>query len=404
MSESMNSTPRAMRLHIGIFGRRNAGKSSLVNALTAQQASIVSDLAGTTTDPVYKAMEVPGIGPCVFIDTAGYDDEGPMGQLRVRETEKALEKTDVAILVLDGTGSPLDAAWAEKIRSRGIPFLAVLNKADGQGGASLEQLLAGYAKDLGVMPLPVSARNKRGLPELFDALLRSIPPDWGRRSITGSLCAQGDTVLLVMPQDIQAPKGRLILPQVQVTRELLDKQCVVVSCTTGQAAAALAGLREAPRLIITDSQAFGEVWKLKPEQSRLTSFSVLLAGYKGDMRVFLRGAEAMDRLTGASSVLIAESCTHAPMHEDIGRVKIPRALRARYGEGMSFTMASGKDFPDDLSPFDLIIHCGGCMFNRACMMSRIRRAEQAGVPMCNYGIALAKLAGILDRLAYPEET
>ena len=205
MSESMNSTPRAMRLHIGIFGRRNAGKSSLVNALTAQQASIVSDLAGTTTDPVYKAMEVPGIGPCVFIDTAGYDDEGPMGQLRVRETEKALEKTDVAILVLDGTGSPLDAAWAEKIRSRGIPFLAVLNKADGQGGASLEQLLAGYAKDLGVMPLPVSARNKRGLPELFDALLRSIPPDWGRRSITGSLCAQGDTVL--SPEGVVADEG-----------------------------------------------------------------------------------------------------------------------------------------------------------------------------------------------------
>lgn len=404
MSDSLNGTPRSMRLHIGIFGRRNAGKSSLVNALTGQQSSIVSEHAGTTTDPVYKAMEVPGIGPCVFIDTAGYDDEGPMGQLRVRETEKALEKTDVAVLVLDGTESPLDAAWAGRIRSRGIPLLAVLNKADGPDDPSLEGILAGYARFLGSPPLPVSAQNKRGMPRLFEALLRSIPPDWGRRTITGSLCARGDTVLLVMPQDIQAPKGRLILPQVQVTRELLDKQCTVVSCTTDGAAAALAGLREAPRLIITDSQAFGEAWKLKPEQSLLTSFSVLFAGYKGDMRVFLKGAEAMDRLTGASSVLIAESCTHAPMHEDIGRVKIPRALRARYGEGMSFTTVSGADFPDDLSPFDLIIHCGGCMFNRAFMMSRIRRAEQAGVPMCNYGIALAKLAGILDRLAYPVDS
>ena len=398
-----NGAPRAERLHIGIFGMRNAGKSSLVNALAGQSASIVSGVAGTTTDPVYKAMEVPGIGPCVFIDTAGFDDDGALGRLRIGQAEKILEKTDIAILLLtDKQCAAPEFAWLKKIRDAGIPLLPVLNKTDLLDEAHLNERIAECAALLGEAPIPVSAEKRLGLEKLLEELRRRLPAEQGVRTITGSLCQAGDAVLLLMPQDRQAPRGRLILPQAQVIRELLDKGCVPVCCTPQSMPQALAGLSAPPRLIITDSQVFPFAWQHKPQQSALTSFSMLFAAYKGDIHAFLKGAEALDRLDGKSRVLIAEACAHAPLDEDIGRVKIPRALRKKYGEGLSVTVAGGADFPEDLSSYDLVIHCGGCMFNRSHMLSRIRRAQEAGVPISNYGIVLAKLAGILNRLACPE--
>ena len=400
MSDSINDTPRSGRLHIGIYGRRNAGKSSLINAITGHQTAIVSDTAGTTTDPVYKSMEIHGLGPCVLIDTAGFDDIGPMGELRVEKTRQALEKTDIALLVVTGGDLNCEKSWLSAFKERKTPFILVLNKADTHSEEELAALVEQVKDELGQNPLCVSAFKGDGMDSLREALLRKMPADWGKLAITGHLCKEGDLVMLVMPQDIQAPQGRLILPQVQVTRELLDKKCIVASCTADKIQQTLDALAKPPHLIITDSQVFGEVWKLKPAESLLTSFSILMAGYKGDVRTFIEGAEAIDRLGPDSKVLIAEACTHAPLAEDIGRVKIPARLRARYGENLSITMVSGTDFPEDLTQFDLIIHCGACMFNRTYMMSRIRKAKEQGVPMCNYGVALAKLTGILDKVEY----
>ena len=400
MSDSINDTPRSGRLHIGIYGRRNAGKSSLINAITGHQTAIVSDTAGTTTDPVYKSMEIHGLGPCVLIDTAGFDDVGPMGELRVDKTRQALEKTDIALLVVTGGDLSYEKNWMAAFKERKTPFIVVLNKADMHRAEELSALVDQVKEELGQKPLCVSAFKGDGMEALREAMLRKMPADWGKLAITGHLCKEGDLVMLVMPQDIQAPQGRLILPQVQVMRELLDKKCLVVSCTADKIQQTLDALARPPHLIITDSQVFGQVWNLKPAESLLTSFSILMAGYKGDVRTFIEGAEAIDRLGPDSKVLIAEACTHAPLAEDIGRVKIPARLRARYGEKLSITMVSGTDFPEDLTKFDLIIHCGACMFNRTYMMSRIRKAKEQGVPMCNYGVALAKLTGILDKVEY----
>ncbi len=400
MSDSINDTPRSGRLHIGIYGRRNAGKSSLINAITGHQTAIVSNTAGTTTDPVYKSMEIHGLGPCVLIDTAGFDDVGPMGELRVDKTRQALEKTDIALLVVTGGDLSYEKNWMAAFKERKTPFIVVLNKSDIHSAEKLSALVDQVKEELGQKPLCVSAFKGDGMDRLREAMLRKMPADWGKLAITGHLCKEGDLVMLVMPQDIQAPQGRLILPQVQVTRELLDKKCLVVSCTADKIQQTLDALARPPHLIITDSQVFGQVWKLKPAESLLTSFSILMAGYKGDVRTFIEGAEAIDRLGPDSKVLIAEACTHAPLAEDIGRVKIPARLRARYGENLSITMVSGTDFPEDLTQFDLIIHCGACMFNRTYMMSRIRKAKEQGVPMCNYGVALAKLTGILDKVEY----
>lgn len=401
MSDTLNDTPRSGRLHIGIYGRRNAGKSSLINAITGHETAIVSDTAGTTTDPVYKSMEIHGLGPCVLIDTAGFDDEGPMGELRVEKTRLALEKTDMALLVLTGADDlTAEKTWVASLKSRKTPFIVVLNKMDMHGPAELEMLTSRVAGELGQKPVAVSAREGTNMDVLREAMLRLVPADWGKMELTGSLCREGDVVMLVMPQDIQAPQGRLILPQVQVTRELLDKKCIIASCTADKIAQTLSALSQPPRLIITDSQVFGEVWKLKPEKSLLTSFSILMAGYKGDIEEFIRGAEAIDRLTPHSRVLIAEACTHAPLAEDIGREKIPNRLRARFGETLEIKVVSGTDFPADLTPYDLVIHCGACMFNRTYMMSRIQKAREQGVPLCNYGVALAKLTGILDKVVH----
>ncbi|MGI6751726.1 MAG: [FeFe] hydrogenase H-cluster maturation GTPase HydF [Anaerovoracaceae bacterium] len=395
---SLNETPRANRLHIGIFGKRNSGKSSLINALTNQNIALISDVAGTTTDPVYKAMEIHGIGPCVFIDTPGFDDEGRLGEMRVEQTVKALDKTDFAILVFTDGEIDKELEWLEEFKKRNTPFLAVINKGDLL--REPEALQALIKEKSGVKPLVVSAKEKKGMDKIREQIIRSLPDDFESESITGGLCGEGDIVLLVMPQDIQAPKGRLILPQVQTIRELLDKKCIPISCTLDKLEQALSALSKPPVLIITDSQAFRTVYDIKPPESKLTSFSVLFAAYKGDLEFFLEGSENLDRLTENSHVLIAEACTHAPLTEDIGRVKIPMMLRKRYGKGLSIDMVSGTDFPEDLSKYDLIIHCGACMFNRKYVLARAARAKSQSVPMSNYGLTLAHLMGVSENINY----
>lgn len=392
----LNETPRGMRLHIGIFGKRNSGKSSLMNALVRQRAAIVSDVAGTTADPVYKSMEIHGIGPVVFIDTAGFDDEGALGEKRVEKTGGALKRTDVAVVVFSDHPD-MESAWIERLKKSGVPVVPVVNKID-----VLEDpdAIAGEVEALvGERPLLVSALNGIGVDDVIRRIARVMPEGWGDLRLTDGIASDGDVVLLVMPQDIQAPKNRLILPQVQTIRELLDKKCVVVSCTADRLDAALSSLAAPPSLIITDSQVFPLVWDRKPASSRLTSFSVLMAGIKGDVREFARAASVIDRLDGNSRVLIAEACTHAPLPEDIGREKIPAMLRKRAGEGLSVTVCSGADFPEDLGDYDLVIHCGACMFNRRHVLSRMEQAMEAGVPMTNYGIAMAYMSGILDRIS-----
>lgn len=395
---TLNETPSANRLHIALYGRRNSGKSSLINALTGQEAALVSDVAGTTTDPVTKAMEVRGVGPCVFIDTAGFDDEGELGKLRVERTAATLAKADIALLVYgreSGDGS-LEAEWAARLAERKIPVIPVVNQSD----CFDAEPLAGQIRERQKQePCIVSAATKEGIPALLSAIVRAIPEGFGNDSITGRMTKPGDIVLLVMPQDSEAPKGRLILPQVQTIRDLLDRDCISINATPDTMEAALASLKRPPDLVITDSQAFARVAALTPAESRLTSFSILFAAHKGDLDAFVRGAGAVDRLTPHSRVLIAEACTHAPLSEDIGRVKIPALLRKRFGADLQIDIVSGVDFPADLSGYDLIVHCGGCMFNRRYLLSRVEAAAGQDVPITNYGVLLAKLNGILDRVS-----
>ncbi len=542
---SLNDTPRADRLHIGLFGKRNSGKSSLINALTGQDIAIVSDTPGTTADPVFKSMELHPVGPVVFIDTAGFDDDqGELGQLRVKRTEDVVNKTDIGIIVVDGrkcleaaggsnistcgcgvsasdvsapgslndnpadktqTGeglySPADTSgkdnaggeaggelkadiggsskscgcgasdsqasqanggiyhsagtavlgtdaaeqgessvgaaasggsdkacgcetcsdqsepsalaqllarekeWAAGLKAKNIPVITVVNKCEDMTEAQLSTLQAEVAEAVGAgEAIAVSAKSALCMDSLRKAIQESVPEDLLRRRILGDMADEGSFVLLVMPQDIQAPKGRLILPQVQTIRELLDGKCTTVCTTADGLERALGALSREPDLIITDSQCFRTVYDMKPESSRLTSFSVLFAAYKGDIDSFIAGASTLDDMTENSRVLIAEACTHVPLSEDIGRVKIPNLLRKKFGEGMEIVNVCGNDFPDqeELTGFDLVIHCGACMFNRRHVLSRIAQAQAAGVPITNYGIVLAKLTGILDKIQIPE--
>lgn len=400
-------TPNANRLHIALFGKRNSGKSSLINALTGQDTALVSDTSGTTTDPVQKAMEIHGIGPCLFIDTPGFDDEGELGNRRIERTWKAVEKTDIALLLCAGgssaeeTGEPdftEELHWLEQLKAKNIPTILLINKADIRKNTT--SLAIRIKETFGSQPIPVSAKEKTGIELIRQAILEKLPEDFDQQSITGSLVTEGDLVLLVMPQDIQAPKGRLILPQVQTMRELLDKKCLIMSCTTDKLRETLQALSRPPKLIITDSQVFKIVYEQKPEESRLTSFSVLFAGYKGDIRYYVKSASAIGSLTESSRVLIAEACTHAPLSEDIGRVKLPHLLRKRIEEKLSIDIVAGTDFPQDLTPYSLVIHCGACMFNRKYVLSRIERARLQNVPMTNYGVAIAFLNGILNQIEY----
>lgn len=395
---SMENTPRSNRIHIGIFGKRNSGKSSLINALTGQEIAVVSDFAGTTTDPVYKAMEIHGLGACVFIDTAGLDDEGELGALRIKQTMRAMERTDIALIVCTDDQIDQELQWSKWLKEKNTPILWILNKADLH--ADSEQIARRIEKRCGQMPLIVSARNREGMEEIRRSMIGQFPDETMERGIVGRLVSAGDVVMLVMPQDIQAPKGRLILPQVQTIRELLDRKCLVMSCTTDNITSMLQALVEPPKLIITDSQVFKTVYELKPEASRLTSFSVLFAQYKGDIDYYIEGANAISQLTEKSKVLIAEACTHAPLTEDIGRVKIPRMLHKRIGEGLQIDMVSGTDFPEDLSSYDLVIHCGACMFNRKYVLNRVAQARNQHIPMTNYGVVIAYINGILDKIDY----
>lgn len=400
-------TPNANRLHIALFGKRNSGKSSLINALTGQDTALVSDTPGTTTDPVQKAMEIHGIGPCLFIDTPGFDDEGELGNRRIERTWKAVEKTDIALLLCAGgssaeeTGEPdftEELHWLEQLKAKNIPTILLINKADIRKNTA--SLAIRIKETFGSQPIPVSAKEKTGIELIRQAILEKLPEDFDQQSIAGNLVTEGDLVLLVMPQDIQAPKGRLILPQVQTMRELLDKKCLIMSCTTDKLRETLQALSRPPKLIITDSQVFKTVYEQKPEESRLTSFSVLFAGYKGDIRYYVKSASAIGSLTESSRVLIAEACTHAPLSEDIGRVKLPHLLRKRIGEKLSIDIVAGTDFPQDLTPYSLVIHCGACMFNRKYVLNRIERARLQNVPMTNYGVAIAFLNGILSQIEY----
>ena len=397
---TLNETPRSDRLHIGFFGKRNAGKSTLINAFAKQQISIVSDVAGTTTDPVFKSMEIAGIGACVLIDTAGFDDIGELGKIRVEKTKKAAEKTDVAVILFSDSDIKKELEWFEYFNKRGTPVLLVISKADTMSNDEISQISSEVKKATGKEPLVVSAENESITERFKENLIRLIPEDFGSRSITGDLVSDSDLVLLVMPQDIQAPKGRLILPQVQTMRDLLDKKCIVMSCTTDRLDKTLSALSYPPKLIITDSQVFKTVYEKKPKESMLTSFSTLFAGYKGDLEYYIKSAEAVEMLTEKSKVLIAEACTHAPLAEDIGREKIPRMLRKKVGEGLKIDVVGGSDFPEDLTEYDLIIQCGACMFNRKYVMSRIDRAKAQGVPMSNYGVIIAYLNNILDKISY----
>lgn len=390
-------TPNSNRLHIALFGRRNSGKSSLINALTGQDAALVSDTPGTTTDPVLKAMEIQGVGPCLFIDTPGYDDEGELGEMRMTRTLKAAEKTDIAILFCH-PDMDKELQWIQRLKEKNIPVILLLNKADILEDAA--SIASAIENKTGESPLIISANTRQGMEDIRRAIIRRLPEDFDAQSITGKLVSAGDLVLLVMPQDIQAPKGRLILPQAQTLRELLDKKCIAVSCTTDQMEVTLQALSRPPKLIITDSQVFKTVYERKPAESKLTSFSVLFAAYKGDIGYYTASAATIGTLKETSRVLIAEACTHAPLSEDIGRVKLPRMLRQKIGEELQIDIVSGNDFPANLEKYDLIIQCGACMFNRKYVLSRIAQAKEQKVPMTNYGIAIAWLSGILDKIEF----
>lgn len=397
----MSSTPIAERLHITIYGRRNAGKSSLLNLLIGQDFALVSPTAGTTTDPVSKSIELGTLGACLLTDTAGFDDSGSLGLGRVERTERTIEQTDVALLLVSDLDTPLEeeGRWLEVLRGKKVPTLLLLGKSDQRHDAKADAIQLAHALGYQGEVLTLHHQDQDARKRIIQGITALLPKDYGEQSITGRLAQAGDVVILVMPQDASAPKGRLILPQVQTIRELLDKGCISLCCTPERLTETIGKLASPPKLIITDSQAFAEVYAQKPEGVLLTSFSVLMAAYKGDIDLFVEGAKALSSLTEDAHILIAEACTHAPATEDIGRVKIPALLRKRYGAGLTIDIISGVDFPEDLERYDLIIHCGACMFNRAHVLSRLERIKHKQIPVTNYGICLAYLTGILDKIS-----
>ena len=398
---SMNQTPSGERTHIAIFGRRNVGKSSLTNALTGQEVSIVSPVKGTTTDPVRKAMELLPLGPILIIDTAGLDDEGELGAQRVRRTRDILKQADIAILVTDaetGLGG-CEQELAAQVRAKNIPLMVVFNKTDlAAPSTAMRQQAAEQAQ---APVFAVSSAAKEGIEELKLALARMVPEHEGQRRLVADLLRPNDVVVLVTPIDSAAPKGRLILPQQQVARDILDTGAVAVVARETELRAALASLGRKPRLVVTDSQAFELVAAEVPADLPLTSFSILFARYKGDLAELVRGAQAVAKLRDGDRVLIAEGCTHHRQKDDIGTVKIPRWLKQHTGRNLVLEYSSGMAYPRELKEYALAVHCGACMLNRREMHWRIRQAQDAGVPIVNYGVLIAYLHGILPRCLAP---
>jgi [FeFe] hydrogenase H-cluster maturation GTPase HydF len=389
------------RTHIGIFGPRNAGKSSLINLLTSQEVSIVSSVAGTTTDPVSKPIEINGLGACVFIDTAGYDDYGSLGEMRVTKTKEVLRRCDIAIFLIPDTifenkEKLQDATkWFTLIKERSKAILVINHFKEETNEAQEAKKLFGVNECI-----EINIAQKQGKEEVLKAIGFVQSQYQQDLSIVTHLVQPTDTVVLCMPQDIQAPKGRLILPQVQTIRELLDYGCTTVCTTTAKLSQTLESLKKAPELIVTDSQDFKTVYELKPKESRLTSFSVLFARWKGDIDEFIRGAEALSSLNANSRVLIAEACSHAPLAEDIGREKIPALIHKKINPNIKFDIISGNDWNVDLSQYDLIIHCGACMFNRIQMLNRIKNVKEYKTKITNYGITIAYLNGIINKITW----
>jgi [FeFe] hydrogenase H-cluster maturation GTPase HydF len=393
-------TPKSFRLHIGIFGRRNVGKSSLLNGLTRQNVSIVSDVAGTTTDPVEKPMELLPVGPVLFIDTAGIDDVGALGKLRVQRTRQAFDRTDVGLIVAEaGHWREFEEAILKELRDRNIPAVVVLNKVDlAEPDGSLTTRLTNEK----VPFVRTIASRGEGLLDVREALIRSAPEEFiNAPSILGDLVPPGELAVLVVPIDLEAPKGRLILPQVNAIRDVLDNDSYCLVVKERELRDALNRLKRPPALVVTDSQGFLKVAGDTPRDVPMTSFSILFARFKGDLSEFVRGALAIERLKPGDRVLIAEACTHHPIGDDIGRVKIPRWLTQYVGGKLEFTTVQGRDFPEDLTPYQLVVHCGACMWNRREMLSRMLRCRRAGVPIANYGLTIAYSLGIFERALAP---
>lgn len=390
---SLNSTPASDRVHIGFFGRRNAGKSSVVNAVTGQNLAIVSDVKGTTTDPVYKAMELLPLGPVMIIDTPGIDDEGALGELRIKKTRQVLNKTDVAVLIVDGTEGKKqsDEELIGMFKKKGLPYIVVYNKAD----------LCGPKAEAGPNEIWVSALEGSNIYELKEQIARLAATQESQLRIVADLISPSDFVVLVVPIDKAAPKGRLILPQQQTIRDILEADATAIVVKEYELKETLESLGKKPRLVITDSQVFAKVSADTPKDIWLTSFSILFARYKGNLELTVKGIRAMENLKDGDKVLICEGCTHHRQCDDIGTVKIPRWIRQYTGKQLEFDFTSGTEFPDELGEYGLIVHCGGCMLNEREMKYRLQCAEDQGVPITNYGILMAYIQGILKRSVEP---
>jgi [FeFe] hydrogenase H-cluster maturation GTPase HydF len=396
----MNESPRGERVHIAIFGRRNAGKSSILNALTGQDLAVVSDVKGTTTDPVYKAMELLPLGPVVMIDTPGLDDVGDLGAMRVAQAQKVLRKADIVIMVCDATQPfcEIEEKLIQSVKERNLPAVVVWNKVD-----LLSETVALARKDIPkeYRQVMVCAKTGEGVEQLKEILAAMAPNEGDMRPLVGDLIDPSDLVVMVVPIDSAAPKGRLILPQQQVIRDVLDHGAIAVVTKESELKSTLASLGKPPRMVITDSQAFGCVSKDTPDEIALTSFSILMARYKGDLPALVQGVKTVEALQNGDRILISEGCTHHRQCDDIGTVKIPRWLKEYTGKELVFETSSGTGFPDDLSSYRMIVHCGGCMLNRKEMSFRIQAAQDAGVPIVNYGVLIAYLKGILWRSLGP---
>ncbi len=390
----MYNTPKSNRLHISIFGKRNAGKSSLINALTNQSLSVVSEIPGTTTDPVSKSMELLPLGPIVLIDTAGLDDSGLLGKLRIEKTLKVIEKTDLGVLVFDACSNDLknELTWYADLEKKKIPTIGVINKID-----LCNDNCKLIKSNFNIPFVEISAKEKINISGLKKLLIENAPIDFEMPTILGDIVNPKDKVVLVAPQDIQAPKGRLILPQVQIIRDILDNDALALTVKDTELLDILDSLKDEPSLIITDSQMFRKVNELIPEHLKLTSFSILMARYKGDLDLFIKGAKVINSLKPNDKILIAESCTHHALKGDIAREKLPLLLEKKVGGKLNIVNITGVDFPDNLSEYKLIIHCGACMFTRRQLLSRLEHVKEQNIPITNFGVALAELNGILDR-------